>query len=252
MIAQYGAEAVQPYSYSGTLGVLGFSGMGDRFFSRMGAARLARTICTAAGTAAKFATFGPVSDADIERIPEMDVVILWATNIVSTGVHMVPFINEAKARGATIVAIDPRATRTTQLADWHLQPRPGTDAALALGMMKVIVDHGLHDAAFLAEHTIGWKELIEQRLPEYTLERVADITGIPAADIEKLALLYGRTRKSFIRLNWGIQRHDNGGMTTRAILVLGILTGAQSEGGGPVFYSTLAEIEKTGAAKEHA
>jgi anaerobic selenocysteine-containing dehydrogenase len=232
VIAQYGAEAVQPYSYSGTLGVLGFSGMGDRFFNRMGAARLARTICTATGTAAKFATFGPVSDADIERIPEMDVVILWATNIVSTGVHMVPYINEAKARGATIVAIDPRATRTTQLADWHLQPRPGTDAALALGMMKVIVDHGLHDAVFLAEHTVGWKELIEQRLPEYTLESVEAITGIAAADIEKLALLYGRTRKSFIRLNWGIQRHDNGGMTTRAILVLGILTGAQSEGGG--------------------
>jgi anaerobic selenocysteine-containing dehydrogenase len=232
VIAQYGAEAVQPFSYSGTLGVLGFSGMGDRFFNRMGAARLARTICTAAGTAGKFSTFGPVSDADIERIPEMDVVILWATNIVSTGVHMVPLINEAKARGATIVAIDPRATRTTQLADWHLQPRPGTDAALALGMMKVIVDRGLHDAAFLAEHTIGWKELIEQRLPEYTLDRVESITGIPAADIERLALLYGRTRKSFIRLNWGIQRHDNGGMTTRAILILGVLTGAPRDGGG--------------------
>ena len=98
VIAQYGAEAVQPCSYSGTLSVLGFSGMGDRFFNRMGAARLARTICTAAGTVAKFATFGPVSHADIQRIPEMDVVIPWATNIVSTGVHMVPFINEAKAR----------------------------------------------------------------------------------------------------------------------------------------------------------
>jgi anaerobic selenocysteine-containing dehydrogenase len=232
VIGEYGPEAVQPFSYSGTLGVLGFSGMGDRFFNRMGAARLARTICTAAGAAAKYATLGPVADADIERIPEMDVVILWATNVASTGVHLVPFINEAKARGATIIAIDPRATRTTQLADWHLQPRPGTDAALALGMLQQIVAHGLHDAEFLAEHTVGWERFAKERLPEYTLDKVAAITGLAEADIEKLALLYGRTRKSFIRLNWGIQRHDNGGMTTRAILVLGVATNAQSEGGG--------------------
>lgn len=232
VIAEFGPEAVQPFSYSGTLGVLGFSGMGDRFFNRMGAARLARTICTAAGAAAKYATFGPVSDADIERIPEMDVVILWATNVASTGVHMVPFINQAKARGATIVAIDPRVTRTTQLADWHLQPRPGTDAALALGMMKIIVERGLHDADFLEQHTVGWQRFATERLPEYTLEKVAAITGLAADDIEKLALLYGRTRKSFVRLNWGIQRHDNGGMTTRAILVLGVITNAQREGGG--------------------
>lgn len=232
VIDEYGPEAVQPFSYSGTLGVLGFSGMGDRFFNRMGAARLARTICTAAGTAAKLATFGLVSDADIERIPEMEVVILWATNVASTGVHLVPLINAAKARGATIVAIDPRVTRTTQLADWHLQPRPGTDAALALGMINRIVEHGLHDAGFLDRHTLGWERFATDRLPEYTLAKVAAITGLAEADIEKLALLYGKTRKSFIRLNWGIQRHDNGGMTTRAILVLGITTGAQREGGG--------------------
>ena len=232
VVAQHGPEAVQPYSYSGTLGVLGFSGMGDRFFNRMGAARLLRTICTAAGSAGKLATFGPVSDADIERIPEMDVVILWATNIASTGVHMVPFVNQAKARGATIVAIDPRATRTTQMADWHVQPRPGTDAALALGMMKVIVDRGLHDAEFLERNTVGWERFARERLPEYTLDHAAAITGVAAADIEKLALLYARTKKSFIRLNWGIQRHDNGGMTTRAILILGIMTGAQQTGGG--------------------
>jgi anaerobic selenocysteine-containing dehydrogenase len=232
VIAEHGAEAVQPFSYSGTLGVLGFSGMADRFFNRMGAARLARTICTAAGTAAKYATFGPVSDADMERIPEMEVILLWATNVASTGVHLVPFLNEARARGATIVAIDPRATRTTQLADWHLQPRPGTDAALALGMMKIIVERGLHDADFLQRHTVGWELFATERLPEYTLDKVSAITGLAGSDIERLALLYGSTKKSFIRLNWGIQRHDNGGMTTRAILVLGVMTGAQSTGGG--------------------
>jgi hypothetical protein len=144
-------------------------------------------------------------------IPNMEVVLLWGTNLVSTGVHAMPFINQARENGATVVAIDPRVTRTTAFADWHLQPRPGTDAALALGMMKVIVDRGLHDEAFLRAHTVGWDQFIAEKLPQYPLERVEQITGIAAADIEKLALLYGRTRKSFIRLNWGIQRHSNGG-----------------------------------------
>ena len=232
VIAEYGPEAVQPFSYSGTLGLLGFSGMGERFFNQMGAARLERTICTAAGAAGLTFTTGRVGEANIEDIPEMDVVLLWATNLVSTGVHAMPFVTEARARGAKIVAIDPRVTRTTAFADWHLQPRPGTDAALALGMMKVIVDHGLHDEAFLREHTVGWEELLQERLPQYPLERVARITGIPAAEVERLGLLFGRTKKGFIRLNWGIQRHRNGGMVMRTISLLPVLTGALAHKGG--------------------
>lgn len=232
IIAEHGPEAVQPFSYSGTLGILGFSGMGERFFNQMGAARLERTICTAAGAAGLAHTTGRVGEANIEDIPEMDVVLLWATNLVSTGVHAMPFIGEARARGAKIVAIDPRVTRTTAFADWHLQPRPGTDAALALGMMKVIVDHGLHDEDFLRQHTIGWDKLVDERLPEYPLERVERITGIAAADIEKLALLFGRTKKAFIRLNWGIQRHHNGGMVMRTISLLPVVTGALAHKGG--------------------
>ena len=132
VIAEFGAEAVQPFSYSGTLGMLGFFGMGERFFNKMGAARLERTICTAAGAAAEMHTFGRVGDANIEDLPQMDVVILWGTNLVSTGVHAMPFVNAARDNGAKIIAIDPRVTRTTAFADWHIQPRPGTDAALAL------------------------------------------------------------------------------------------------------------------------
>lgn len=229
---RYGPDAVQPYSYSGTLGFLGFMGMGDRFFNRMGAAQLERTICTAAGRAASVLTTGQVNEANIEDMPDMDLIILWGTNLVSTGVHAMPFVVAARERGAKVVAIDPRVTRTTAFADWHLQPRPGTDAALALGMMKIIVDHGLHDEAFLREHTVGWEQLLEERLPEYPVDRVAGITGIPAADIERLALMYGRTRRSFIRLNWGIQRHDNGGAMTRAVKLLPAITGAMRGKGG--------------------
>src|SRR5262245_27211010 len=242
IISEFGPEAVQPFSYSGTLGIIGFSGMGERFFNKMGAARLQRTICTAAGAAALTYTFGRVGEANIEDIPNMEVVLLWGTNLVSTGVHAMPFVNEARANGARIVAIDPRVTRTTAFADWHLQPRPGTDAALALGMMKVIVDRGLHDPDFLAQHTVGWEKLLE-RLPEYPLGRVESITGIPAADVEKLALLYAGTKQSFIRVNWGIQRHDNGGMMTKAIKLLPVLTGAM-RGKGGVCMSTGGEMRR--------
>ena len=248
VIAERGPEAVQPFSYSGTLGMLGFLGMGERFFNKMGAARLERTICTAAGAAAEMHTFGRVGDANIEDLPQMDVVILWGTNLVSTGVHAMPFINAARDHGAKIIAIDPRVTRTTAFADWHIQPRPGTDAALALGMMKIIVDRGLHDLDFLRRHTVGWEELLEERLPEYPLERVEAITGIAAADVEKLALIYGGTKQSFIRLNWGIQRHDNGGMMTKAIKLLPVITGAV-RGKGGVCMSTGGEMRRVDLRK---
>ena len=242
IIAEYGPEAVQPYSYSGTLGVLGFAGMSERFWHKMGAARLLRTICTAAGSAARLATTGNADEANPEDVVNAEVVILWATNLVSTGVHMMPFLNQARENGAKIIAIDPRVTRTTQFADWHIQPRPGTDAALALGMMKIIVDRGLRDEAFLRQHTVGWEALIKDKLPDYPLDKVAEITGIAAEDIERLALMYGRTKKTFIRLNWGIQRHDNGGMAVRAVRILPAITGAWGHEGMGCCISTGPEM----------
>jgi anaerobic selenocysteine-containing dehydrogenase len=248
LIEEDGPEAVLPFSYSGTLGLLGFLGMGERFFNRMGACRLERTICTAAGAAAEMFTTGRVGDANIEDIPDMDVVLLWGTNLVTTGVHAMPFINEARANGAKIVAIDPRVTRTTAFADWHVQPRPGTDAALALGMMKLIVDRGLHDVEYLKAQTVGWERLIDERLGDYTLDAVERITGVAAADVEKLASLYASTKKSFIRVNWGIQRHDNGGSMTRAIKLLPAITGAMAGKGG-VCMSSGGEMRAIDMAK---
>jgi anaerobic selenocysteine-containing dehydrogenase len=248
IIAEDGPEAVLPFSYSGTLGLLGFLGMGERFFNRMGACRLERTICTAAGAAAEMFTTGRVGDANIEDLPGMEVVLLWGTNLVTTGVHAMPFVNEARVNGAKVIAIDPRVTRTTAFADWHIQPRPGTDAALALGMMKVIVDHGLHDVGFLEAHTVGWERLIDERLGDYTLDAVERITGVAAADVERLALLYASTKKSFIRVNWGIQRHDNGGSMTRAIKLLPAITGAMAGKGG-VCMSSGGEMRAIDMAK---
>lgn len=249
-IAEYGPESVQPYSFSGTLGVLNFLGMSERFFNKLGAARLARTICTAAGRHANIVTTGGMSDANIEDIPKMDLVVLWATNLVSTGVHAMPFLGEARENGAQIIAIDPRITRTTEWADWHIQPRPGTDGALALGMLRIIVDNNLHDLDFLRAHTAGWEKLIEEKLPKYPIDKVAAITGLAPSDIERLALLYGRTRKSFIRCNWGIQRHDNGGMMTRCILALPAFTGAIAAGGG-VCLGTAEAMRGIDTAKLH-
>jgi anaerobic selenocysteine-containing dehydrogenase len=236
-----GAESVLPFSYSGTMGMTGFLGMGQRFFNRMGACRLERTICTAAGAAAEQYTFGRVGDANIENLPKMDVILLWGTNIVSTGVHAMPFLEQARKNGAQIVAIDPRVTRTTDFADWHLAPKPGTDAALAIGMMKLIVDKGLHDETFLNENTVGWNQFVDERLSEYSLEKVAAITGLEESDIVRLSDLYASTKNSFIRCNWGIQRHENGGAMMRAIKLLPTVTGAAGGDGG-VCVSTGGEL----------
>jgi len=177
-----------------------------------------------------------------EAAEEADLMILWGTNLVSTGVHAIPFIREAKERGMKLIVIDPRVTRTTMMADWHIQPKPGTDAALALGMMKVIVDKGLHDLDFLKEQTNGWEALLETKLPDYPLDKVEKITGVLAADIEKLALEYASTKKSFIRANYGLNRHQNAGQMCRSILILPCITGAWREACGGACFGNLEEM----------
>jgi anaerobic selenocysteine-containing dehydrogenase len=241
-IAKYGPESIQPFSYSGTLGMINFWGMDQRFWNKMNAARLEQTICIYAALWANLHTYGVTSGPDTEQIADAEYIIIWGANLVSTGVHMVPFIQEAKRKGATVVAIDPRRTRTTRFADWHIQPKPATDGALALGMMKVIVDAGLHDEEFLREHTLGWDEFRKDHLPQYTLEHVSEITGVPAADIEKLALGYAGTKKSHIRANYGLNRHDNAGATCRCILLLPAVTGAWRDPVGGAGFGVLDEM----------
>lgn len=242
IIDTYGSEAIQPFNYSGTMGMIGYWGMDNRFWNKMEAARLEMSICVHAAYWAHIHTYGSANGADIAiASKEAEVIILWGYNPVSTGVHAMPFIREAKERGCKIIAIDPRQTRTTWIADWHVQPKPGTDGALALGMMKVIVDHGVHDQDFLEQKTRGWQELLEQRLPEYPLERVARITGLAEADIEKLALLYASTKKSSIRAGHGLNRHQNSGQMARAILILPSITGAWRERCGGAGFGRVEE-----------
>ncbi len=243
VIAEYGSEAVQPYSYSGTLGMLGYWAMDQRFWNKMEAARLEQSICIYAAMWAGIHTYGVANGPAVhDAVQEAELIILWGANLVSTGVHAIPFIREAQERGAKLIVIDPRMTRTTMMADWHIQPRPGTDAALALGAMKVIVDNGLHDEAFLREQTLGWEQFINEKLPQYPLDKVSEITGVSEADIEKFALMYGKAKKSFIRANYGLNRHQNSGQTCRAILVMPCITGAWRAPNGGAAFGTLEEM----------
>lgn len=242
IIADHGAEAIQPFNFSGTLGQIGYWTLDNRFWNKMGAARLEMSICIHAAFWACMHTYGSANGPDIAMAShDADVIILWGVNSASTGVHAMPFVREARERGCKVIAIDPRPTRTTAMADWHIQPRPGTDAALALGVMKVLVDHGLHDREFLAQHTRGWRELLDNRLPEYPLARVADITGVSVTDIERFALIYGSTRKSYIRAGHGLNRHQNSGQMCRAVLLLPAITGAWRERCGGAGFGRLEE-----------
>lgn len=242
IIHDYGSEAIQPINFAGTMGQIGYQGMDNRFWNKMEAARVEKSICVHAAFWATALTYGMANGADIAiASEEAEVIILWGFNPVSTSVHAMPFIREAQQRGCQIIAIDPRQTRTTWVADWHVQPRPGTDGALALGMMKVIVDHGLHDQEFLEQQTRGWRELLEQRLPDYPLDRVAAITGLAAADIERLALTYASTKKSNIRAGHGLNRHQNSGQMARAILILPCITGAWRERCGGAGFGRVEE-----------
>lgn len=243
VIAEHGPEAVQPYSYSGTLGMLGYWAMDQRFWNKMEAARLEQSICIYAAMWAGIHTYGVANGPAVhDAVQDAELIVLWGANLVSTGVHAIPFIREAQERGAKLIVIDPRITRTTMMADWHIQPRPGTDAALALGAMKVIVDNGLHDEAFLREQTIGWEQFINEKLPEYPLDKVSEITGVSEADIEKFGLMYGKAKKSFIRANYGLNRHQNSGQTCRAILVMPCITGSWREPNGGAAFGTLEEM----------
>jgi anaerobic selenocysteine-containing dehydrogenase len=229
--AEFGSEAILPYSYGGTLGALNGASMDRRFFHRLGASQLDRTICSAAGEAGLKSVLGVKLGTEPEQFRHSKYIIAWASNIHGNNVHLWPFIAEARRNGAKLVVIDPYRTRTAECADWYLPINPGTDAALALGMMHVIIGESLHDADYVAEYTLGFEQLRE-RVKAYPPERVAQWTGIAAADIRKLAREYATVRPSVIRLNYGVQRSERGGMATRAIAMLPCILGSWTEIGG--------------------
>jgi len=229
--SEFGSEAILPYSYGGTLGALNNASMDRRFFHRMGASQLDRTICSAAGEAGLKSVYGVKLGTEPEQFRHSKYIIAWASNIHGNNVHLWPFIVEARRNGAKLVVIDPYRTRTAACADWHLPINPGTDAALALGMMHVIIGQGLHDADYVAKSTLGFDHLRE-KVKEYPPERVAQWTGIAAENICKLAREYATVRPSVIRLNYGVQRSERGGMATRAVAMLPCVIGSWKEVGG--------------------
>ncbi len=235
--AEFGPEAILPYSYGGTMGYLNGSGMDRRFFHRLGASLLARTICAEAGSVALNVTNGARVGTEPEQFRRSKLILAWGANILATNVHLWPFIVEARRNGAKFYVIDPHCNRTGAAADWHIPIRPGSDAALALGMMHVIIGEGLHDADYVAHYTLGFDELRE-RVKEYSPERVAAFTGIAAADIVRLAREYATVRPAAIRLNYGVQRSERGGMAVRTVAMLPAITGSWREAGGGFQLST--------------
>ncbi len=242
--AEHGPESVLPYSYAGTIGQLGYGSMDRRFFYRLGASQLDRTICASAGTAALMSVYGARLGTRPEDFAHAGLVLAWGANIHGNNIHLWPFIEEARRKGARLVVIDPYRTRTAALADEHLAIRPGTDGLLALGVMQVILREGMEDRGYIEQCTHGFDTLRAHAMKaEHAPDAVAAVTGIAAERIVALAREYGtvlgRTgRPAVIRLNYGIQRSENGGTAARSVCMLPLLTGAWARRGGGLQLST--------------
>jgi anaerobic selenocysteine-containing dehydrogenase len=236
VVAQWGPEAVLPYSYAGSLGRVQYYA-GHPFFHALGASRLDRTICVSTAYAGWRATVGAATGNDVEQMVDAEVVVLWGIDAASTHINLMTLVKEARRRGAHVVCIDPYRTRTARQADEHLMVRSGTDGALALGLMHVLIAEDLVDHAYVARATTGFAALREH-VRAYPPERVGAITGLPAERIAALARRYGATRAAFIKAGIGLTRHDNGGMTARAIACLPALTGAYAHPAGGAVMGT--------------
>jgi anaerobic selenocysteine-containing dehydrogenase len=236
-IAADDPQQILPYSYAGTMGLVQGESMAQRFFHRLGASLLDRTICASAGTAGHKITLGSRIGMDMELADEAKLIVFWGSNAITSSVHFWARAQQAKRRGATLVAIDPYRSLTAEKCHIHVALLPGTDAALALGLMHVLIRDDLIDHDYVGRHTLGFEEL-RGRAAEYPPERVAAICGITAGEIESLARLYGTTRPSLIRANYGLQRARGGGMGMRNITCLPALVGAFRDAAGGVLLST--------------
>ena len=234
---EHGPESILPYSYAGSMGMLAANGMDRRFFHRLGASRLDRTICSSAGMAGVTAALGVRYATEPEQFAHSKLILAWGANILATNVHLWPFIVEARRKGARFYTIDPVQQKVGTLSDRHFSIQPGTDAALALGLMHVIIGEHLYDGDYVQNHTSGFDELA-RKVEEYTPGRVSEWTGIPAEAIVSLAREYATTRPAVIRANYGLQRSERGGMAMRLIALLPALTGSWRDVGGGFQLST--------------
>jgi Anaerobic dehydrogenases, typically selenocysteine-containing len=249
--AEHGAQSILPYSYAGTLGLVQGAVADARFWNRLGASGLERAICGYAAEEAVQLTIGGRLAPALQDIVHSKLVLIWGSNPASTAPHMMPFLREAQRKGTRVIVIDPRRTLTARSADQHIQPLPGTDAALALAMMHVIVTEQLHDEQWIAQHTLGWEHLLP-RIMQYPAERAARITGLTVETIVEFARAYATTTPALLRISDGINRHTNGGQTVRTLLCLPALTGQYGRLGGGVMYSTSDWIKWDARAVKHA
>ena len=232
-----GPESILPLSYAGTMGMVQYASMDRRFFHRLGASLLERTLCSSAGKFGIKATLGGSVGMDPERFAEARLILLWGANPIVSNLHLWPRVLEAKRRGAKVIAIDPYRSLSAEKCSQHIALLPGTDGALALGMMHVLVAENLVDRDYIARYTLGFEALAE-RLKTCTPEWAAGVCGLRAAEVVQLARDYGTTRPAAIRLNYGMQRHAGGGIAARTIACLPALVGAWREPAGGIVLST--------------
>ena len=236
-IAAVDPQCILPCSYAGTMGMVQYASMDRRFFHKLGATLLERTLCSSAGKAGVKITLGGSVGMDPERFDEAKLILIWGSNPVVSNLHLWSRVLEAKRRGARVIAIDPYRSLSAARCDQHVALLPGTDAALALGMMHVILAEDLYDADYVARHTLGFEQLRE-RVKDYPPEKAAAICGITHSEIVALAREYAGTRPSAIRINFGMQRHAGGGMAVRAVTCLPALTGHWRDAAGGVLLAT--------------
>lgn len=235
-IAARNPEAILPYSYAGTMGLVQGEGMASRFFHRLGASRLDRTICASAGGEALMATYGGKVGMHLEHFAESRLILIWGSNPITSSVHFWTFAQQAKRAGAKLVCIDPRRTETADKCHQHIALRPGTDGALALGLMHELVVHGWVDEDYVARHVDGWPALRERAL-QWPPARVAATCGIAEDEVRQLARDYGTLQPAAIRLNYGMQRVAGGGSAVRLVALLPCLTGAWRHRAGGLLMS---------------
>ncbi len=235
-IAARNPEAILPYSYAGTMGLIQGEGMAARFFNKLGASQLERTICASAGAEALNRTYGHRLGMHLRFFAEAKLILIWGSNSIASNLHFWTYANQAKRNGAKLICIDPRKTETADKCHQHIALLPGTDGALALGLMHELIQHGWLDQAYIAAHVDGWDELRERAL-QWPPERVAEVCGITADEVRGLARDYGTTSPAAIRLNYGMQRVRGGGNAVRLVALLPCLTGAWRNRAGGMLLS---------------
>ena len=231
-------QTILPCSYAGTMGMVQYSSMDRRFFHKLGASLLDRTLCSTAGKYGIKATLGASVGMDPERFDEANLIILWGANPIVSNLHLWSRVQAAKRRGAKVIAIDPYRSLSAEKCTQHVALLPGTDGALALGMMHVLIRDGLIDRDYIERYTLGYDALEKRVLADYAPERVARLCGLRTDEVVQLARDYGTIKPAAIRLNYGMQRHAGGGIAARTIACLPALTGAWRDAAGGIVLTT--------------